>query len=645
MAYELEVVGPSRPVLTGRIRFYTGGVLMQIVGVTTQQEVYIVSRERKFRINEILIIEDHTLNYPRGEVIETLAYNRLIPMGLDKSLVDAQVIRTLEQIGYDIDSDEISLAKTRLFEEAPHPVRTGCSVRLPRFDEVRDLLVKTNPVDGMILGETRGTEALHESLSEDLQDQVTIMEQGNLRPQQGVPFLFDIKTMHQYPHVGVFGGSGSGKSFGLRVMLEELMKLRIPTMIFDPHFEMNFSDSVPGMEGKGPKFTNQFTIVQVGDQVGISFSDLTTRDITELLGAAGGHLSESMVNVIQMLHKRKDSFTSLHDRISNLVHALEEGKQGLERQLRKDDLTPVDMARIKDLMQLLNKYGSLPLSSVKGIHWRLNRLDKAGLFQQDIRAIERGLEQGQLVVVQGSMWVLQVFATYVIGALYRKRREYKDERMHGKEGTFFPPFVIITDEAHNFAPKAIDSPAKSILKEIAQEGRKYGVFLVLATQRPTLLDETITAQLNTKFVFRTVRGTDIATLREETDLTPEEGKRLPYLRSGDTFVSSAVFGRTIFIRMRCAYTQSPHLSNPFDELKQISNERNESIMEAVSKLLPLFDTDLVQALIQINREARMDWDVKRLKQELERLASEGLIKKHDTPFTTRYDKVGTTVKV
>lgn len=611
---------------------------MQVVGVTTQQEVYVVSRERKFRVNEILVIEDSALDDPRGEVVETMAYNRLIPMGLDKSLVDTQVIRTLEQIGYDIDSDEINLAKVRLYEEAPHPVRTGCSVRCPEFAEVRELLVKTTPQEGMLLGEIRGTEALASTLSEDLCDQVLLMEQGQLRQQKGVPFLFDIKTMQQYPHVGIFGGSGSGKSFGLRVMLEELMKLRIPTIVFDPHFEMDFSDRVPGLEGRGPSFRERFLSVQVGQQVGISFSDLSTRDMTELLGAAGGHLTESMANVVQMLHRRRDSYTSFSDRLNNLVHALEEGKQGLERQLRSPDLTPTDAARIKDLMQLLQQYGTLPLSSVKGIHWRLNRLEKAGLFQQDIRAIEQGMEQGKLVVVQGSAWLLQVFATYVIGALYRKRREYKDARMNGEEGHFFPPFVIVTDEAHNFAPKAVDSPAKSILKEIAQEGRKYGVFLFLATQRPTLLDETITAQLNTKFVFRTVRGTDIATLREETDLTPEEGKRLPYLRSGDTFVSSAVFGRTIFIRIRCAYTRSPHLANPFDELQQMANDRDEKVVESISRLLPLFDTDLVQAVVQVNRDCGLDWDVTRLKQELNRLVGDGWLKKQENPFTTRYDR-------
>ncbi|TCS94319.1 ATP-binding protein [Hazenella coriacea] len=612
---------------------------MQVVGITTQQEVHVVSRERKFRVNEILVIEDPTIDNPRGEVVETMSYNRFIPMGLDKSLVDSQVISTLQQIGYDIDSDEINLAKVRLFEEAPYPVRTGCSVRLPAFDEVRHLLVKSTPEEGMLLGEIRGTEALGETLSLDLCDQVMLMEQGELRSQKGVPFIFDIKTMQQYPHVGIFGGSGSGKSFGLRVMLEELMKLRIPTVVFDPHFEMDFSDRISGQEARGISFQERFVQVQVGHQVGISFSDLSTRDLSSLLSAAGGSLSESMVNVVQMLHKKRDSYTSFSDRLNNVVQALEEGKAGLERQLKNPDLSPVDVSRVNDLLQLLHQYGSLPPASVKGIHWRLHRLEKAGLFQHDIEMIERALEQGKLVVVQGSTWILQVFATYVIGALYRKRREYKDARMNGEEGVFFPPFVIVTDEAHNFAPKAIESPAKSILKEIAQEGRKYGVFLFLATQRPTLLDETITAQLNTKFVFRTVRGTDIATLREETDLTPEEGKRLPYLRSGDTFVSSAVFGRTVFIRVRCAYTQSPHLSNPFDELKQVSEQRDEKLVAVISELLPLFDTDLVQSVSKVNRECGSSWDVARFKQELNRLATEGMIKKIDTPFTTRYDRV------
>lgn len=610
---------------------------MQVVGVTTQQEVYIASRSRKFRMNEILVIQDESLREPKGEVVETLSYNRLIPMGLDRSIVDTQVIQTLEQIGYDIGSDEVNVAKVRLFSEAPHPVRTGCNVRFPRFDEVRDLLVKASPEDGMVLGEIRGTEPMSETLDPDLQERVHILETGQLRRQQGVPFLFDIKSMQQYPHVGIFGGSGSGKSFGLRVILEELMKLSVPTLVFDPHFEMSFGDLEPELASVAPSFQDRWMAVQVGRQVGINFSDLNTRELVSLIGASGGALSEPMTNVIQSLHRRRDSFISFSDRLNNVATAIEEGSQGLKKRLREEDLSPEEAERIKELMELHYQFGSLPLASVKGVQWRLNRLEKAGLFQKDIHPIEQGLEQGRLVVVQGDSWLLQVFSTYVITSVYRKRRDYRDAKMNGEEGVFFPPFVIVTDEAHNFAPKGTDSPPKQILKEVAQEGRKYGAFLMLATQRPTLLDETITAQLNTKFVFRTVRGTDIATLREETDLTQDEGKRLPYLSSGDTFVSSAVYGRTIFLRIRASYTHSPHVSNPFDELKAVKQERDHQVLAAVHKRLPLFDTDLLGVLNPINRECGTNWDVHRLKQELERLVVEGKIKKKESPLANRYD--------
>ena len=149
-----------------------------------------------------------------------------------------------------------------------------------------------------------------------------------------------------------------------------------------------------------------------------------------------------MVNVVQTLHRRRDHFTTFSDRLNNVAQAIEEGAQGLNRRLREEDLTPTDVERIKDLLDLHQQYGSLPLSSLKGVQWRLNRLEKAGLFQRDIRPIEEGLEQGRLVVVQGDSWILQVFSTYVIGSLYRKRREYKDARMNGEEESFFRPLSL-----------------------------------------------------------------------------------------------------------------------------------------------------------------------------------------------------------
>lgn len=608
---------------------------MQVVGITTPQEVYVASKEHKFRMNEILLIEDELSYFPKGEVVETYAYNRFIPMGFDKGIVDRDVLKTMEQIGYDIGSDEINIAKVRLFEEAEHPIQTGAPVRVPEFVEVKHLLVKVAPHEGMVLGEIKSTNHLANSLPEELSQMMTMRENEVTREQNGVPFLFPIKEMQQYPHIGVFGGSGSGKSFGLRVMLEELMKLRIPTLVFDPHFEMNFSYSEGNKESP---YKNLYETVQIGRDVGVDFTALSTKDVERLLQAAGP-LTESMINVIQSLHRKKDSYQSFSDRLSNLASALEIGKHSVEAILRDGNgLSRDELEKYDTFKKLLDKFGSLPQASVRGIMWRLARLAQARLFQHDIRKIEEKIASTKLVVVQGSVWLLQVFASYVIGSLYNRRRNYKDAKLQNKQGTFFPPFVIVTDEAHNFAPKALDAPTKSILKEIAQEGRKYGVFLIFATQRPTLLDETITAQLNSKFVFRTVRGTDIQTIREETDLTQEEARRLPYLRSGDVFVSSAIFGRTIPIRIRNSDTVSPHVQNPFDELNDIIETKSENMVELFQNHFPIAETSFINVCKKLQEETGEVWEVARLKRELEHLVERGVIKKVPNPFATIYDR-------
>ncbi len=225
-----------------------------------------------------------------------------------------------------------------------------------------------------------------------------------------------------------------------------------------------------------------------------------------------------------------------------LAEAQEEGS--LDRiQLRIDsadsNLEREGWLKRKELFITYDK--TCPYNSVRGIIWRLNRLYNEGIFSKDIREIEDGLNMGKLIVIQGNTRILQVFSTYLLNNLYHRRRDYKDALYKKTTAEYFPPFIVVTDEAHNFAPKGYDSPpSKSILKEISQEGRKYGTFLILATQRPTLLDETITAQLNTKFIFRTVRASDIQTIQEETDITVEEARRLPYLRTGDVFISEAL---------------------------------------------------------------------------------------------------------
>lgn len=611
---------------------------MKVVGVTTQHEVFIGSKDRNFRINEFLIIEDVQGDLI-GEVVEAKTYNRYIPLNLHTDFVDASVLDSLQALGYNIDEDTIYIAKIRFLNEALYPIESGSDVRLPEFMEVKDLMISCKKEDGLTLGVIRNTDDLEKGADEEFKNLLHTFEEGVFQPQRELPYIMDIKSMHQYPHIGVFGGSGSGKSFGLRVLLEELIIQNIPTIVLDPHYEMDFSEISEYIGGQVPNFNGKFKCLQVGTHVGVKFEDLNAQDLKNLLDASSP-LTDAMNNVVDVLFKRGHSYTSFSNTLNMLAEAQEEGNpKFIERRIddAKSDEERKGWQRRKELYETYDK--TCPYNSVKGILWRLRRLENEGVFSQDIREIEEGLQMGNLIVIQGNTRILQVFSTYLLNNLYHKRRDYKDALYKKIHKDYFPPFILVTDEAHNFAPKGYDSPAKSIIKEISQEGRKYGVFLILATQRPTILDETITAQLNTKFIFRTVRASDIQTIQEETDLTFVETKRLPYLRTGDVFISSATMGRTIYARIRAAYSSSPHTENPFDELKNRLKQREDDFANMIMDKLPINDTDITGVIQEIEKEYKKTYTTKSLIDKLNALSENNIIRRKETPFGYMYRKI------
>jgi len=78
------------------------------------------------------------------------------------------------------------------------------------------------------------------------------------------------------------------------------------------------------------------------------------------------------------------------------------------------------------------------------------------------------------------------------------------------------PLLFICEEAHRYASadRTIGfGPTRKAISRIAKEGRKYGVFLGLVTQRPAELDATIISQCNTLFSMRLANERDQTLLR------------------------------------------------------------------------------------------------------------------------------------
>jgi hypothetical protein len=122
------------------------------------------------------------------------------------------------------------------------------------------------------------------------------------------------------------------------------------------------------------------------------------------------------------------------------------------------------------------------------------------------------------------------------------------------------PLLVVCEEAHRYmaADHSVGfAPTRRAISRIAKEGRKYGVFLGLVTQRPAELDPTILSQCSTLFAMRMTNDRDQALLTSAVaDTAANLLALMPSLGTGETFA----FGEGVALPARLKFTQlPPHL--------------------------------------------------------------------------------------
>lgn len=129
---------------------------------------------------------------------------------------------------------------------------------------------------------------------------------------------------------------------------------------------------------------------------------------------------------------------------------------------------------------------------------------------------DNGASNGPLAIVDLSLVpsevvhvVVSVLARLVFESLQRYRRSHPSDRTL--------PTVLVLEEAHSFVRRGkdddgpADTPAqlcREVFERIAREGRKFGLGLVLSSQRPSELSPTVLAQCNTFLLHRIVNDAD-----------------------------------------------------------------------------------------------------------------------------------------
>ena len=118
-------------------------------------------------------------------------------------------------------------------------------------------------------------------------------------------------------------------------------------------------------------------------------------------------------------------------------------------------------------------------------------------------------------------------------------RRLLQERKQAKVGAGgYPyPVVAVVEEAHVLVPRDASTLTRHWAARIAREGRKFGVGLVLVSQRPKNVDANVLSQMNNKIVLRTVEPEDIRYIqRASEEMSDDIAGLLPTLNPGEAIV-------------------------------------------------------------------------------------------------------------
>lgn len=306
---------------------------------------------------------------------------------------------------------------------------------------------------------------------------------------------------------GVFGKSGTGKTFLSRMLLAGIIRDRVAVnLIFDMHNEYGWEGTSegPGGHAKGLKQIfpdGRVKIFTLDDEssrrrksnpdytVTIGYDQVEPEDLEMLQGIL--NLSEPQVGAIYALRRRLGPQWLVNflddewiDRQGTFDPDTGKSENGLKALADDMGQTYQTLAALRRRFEVFHKYGFL----------------RAKALDDSVDRILRHLDANTNIVLEfgryGNMLDAYIFvANFLTRRLHQKYVE-KKERAFGNKADEPTPLVITIEEAHKFLDPQI--AGHTIFGVIARELRKYNVTLLVVDQRPSQIDSEVMSQIGTR---------------------------------------------------------------------------------------------------------------------------------------------------
>ena len=315
---------------------------------------------------------------------------------------------------------------------------------------------------------------------------------GSPQGMEAASIRLDLNTLASRS-VGVFGASGSGKTFLARMLLAGLVKEgQAVSLVFDMESEYGWQgqDNDRGGQVKGlkqlfPSRVVTFTLDEESSRrrnvtpdgvVRIGYDEIEPADIEVLRDLL--NLSEVAAATAWNLERHYGSGSWLRSFLA--LSGAEVGELANE--------IGVNLAALQTLHRRLSAWS------------RFGFLADQGAGRGSAGGIIENLQHGNHVVLEFGQYGRNTAAYVLVSNLLTRRIHEtwvrRKELADGGQGDEPRPLVIFIEEAHKFLTPEVAS--QTIFGAIARELRKYNVTLMIVDQRPSGIDSEVMSQLGTR---------------------------------------------------------------------------------------------------------------------------------------------------
>lgn len=479
--------------------------------------------------------------FPR-EAAQELAFQGRDPVDSVISMSREMITATCTVVGVQRDG--------RL-EPAKYPVQPASQVYVPPASEIESLLVGDTPKHRRLyLGRERGN--------------------ADVR-------VFVDAHMVVSRHLAVLASTGAGKTVATRKILEELMVKRYPVLIFDPH-----GDYAGLHIAKKAEVTTYLPEIRMADEGADAIMGYVSGLSGEVLTPAQESLLPALIHVVTDAAAR-DAFNSglesagLPELVKTPEHdhfyALAEVAERIQAMKAADDRValPKAIVAIDPALNAGAGTANALRRQCKRAGWQYWNMIKTNRkfggsskrlpSTKDLASI---IGEGKVAIISLEGYSDALRQSIVANVMQRLLSERVDDKV--------PRFLTVIEEAHNFIPGynagaslgSKEAPSLPVIKQIATEGRKYGMGLVFISQRPSRIDATVLSQANSFLILRIVNPTDQRYIRDVVETMGEsEAAALPNLTTGDALLSGLFTRIPVMVHVHEGRSKGKHEEEDF----------------------------------------------------------------------------------